>query len=420
MTSPIFSRRTALLGGVGGLAGALASRLFSPSEALADPPRPKPRATACIVLWLNGGPSQLDTFDPKPGSKNGGSFKAIKTRIKGVEFSEHLPQLAAEAHHLAVLRGMTSKEGNHQRARYLLHTGYAPNPTVIHPALGAWVSEEVGSRDSELPSFISIGGPSQGAGFLGVQHGPFFVPRAAAPQNTAPPRNVDDTRFDRRRAALDQMEAQFLAESGEQQVQGRRDVYAQTIRMMRSPRLKVFDVSDEPEKVRKAYGDTDFGRGCLAARRLVESGVKLVEVVLDGWDTHKDGFSKITTLSQSLDAGMAALLRDLDERKLLGSTLVACMGEFGRTPRINENEGRDHYPQAWSALLAGGGIRGGVAHGQTDADGVKVVEKATTVPELFSTMVTQLGINPEKSFTTPSGRPLTITDAGTPIKALIG
>jgi hypothetical protein len=320
---------------------------------------------------------------------------------------------------MTVFRG-TSKEGNHQRARYLLHTGYAPNPTVIHPALGGWVSALKAPRDGELPAFVSLGGSSQSGGFLGVQHGPFVVPRAGLPQNVAYPRNVNDERFDRRREALGALDDHFSRELGDPQIPGRREVQAQAVRMMRSPRLSAFSVEDEPEALRKDYGDSDFGRGCLAARRLVEQGVSLVEVTLDGWDTHHDGFNRVKKLSGTLDQGASALLRDLEQRKLLASTLVLCLGEFGRTPRINGDEGRDHYPQAWSGWLAGGGVRRGILHGATDSDGAKVSEKAVTVPDLFATLVTLLGIEHDRSFDTPSGRSLYVSDGGTPIREWIG
>jgi len=415
----LFDRRALLRMGGSGLAAALASHVFSPLSALAAPAAKKP-AKACIVLWLNGGPSHIDTFDPKPGAATGGKFKAIKTRAKGVEIAEHLPGIADVGNHIAFVRGMTSKEGNHQRARYLLHTGYAPNPTVVHPSLGGWLSAELGDKASDLPAFVSINGPSLGAGFLGVQHGPFTIQKAGMPPaNITLPRTVDDARFAARQQALDAMEADFATRTGDGQVTGRRAVYAQTVRMMKSPHLKALDLADESDKVKKAYGDSDFGRGCLVARRLVESGVKMVEVVLDGWDTHADGFERIKTLSGRLDGGMSALVKDLHERKLLASTLIVCMGEFGRTPKINDNDGRDHYPQAWSALLAGGGIRGGIAHGKTDADGAKVIESPTNVNDLFATMVTAMGVAPDRSLTSPLGRPIAITENGTPVKALL-
>jgi uncharacterized protein (DUF1501 family) len=401
----------------GGLFGALAADALLPREARAAPP---PKAKACIVLWMNGGPSHVDTFDPKPGAPGGGPFKAIKTRAPGLSLCEHLPHVADQAHHLAVVRGMTSKEGNHDRARHLLHTGYAPNPTVAHPSLGGWVSEELGPGAADLPAFVSIGGPSAGPGFLGAQHAPFVLRDAdKPPENTGYANGVDEARFDRRREALAALEDRFAAEDGDPKVAGRRAVYDKAVRLMRSPALSAFDVESEPSSVRKAYGATPFGQGCLAARRLVEAGVRLVEVTLSGWDTHKDNFGRTRTLMGDLDPAMAALLADLDRRRLLSSTLVVWMGEFGRTPRVNANEGRDHFPGAWTAVLAGGGLRGGVVRGATDADGARVVDKPSSVSDLFTTLVMQMGIDPNKTFTAPSGRPIAITDGGSRMADLL-
>jgi uncharacterized protein (DUF1501 family) len=390
-----------------------------PSIARADSVAPA-KAKAIIQLWLNGGPSHLDTFDPKPGTATGGPFKAIKSRAPAIQLSEHLPRVAERADRIAVVRSMSSKEGNHQRAQYLLHTGYAPNPTVIHPSLGAWTSARIGDPNAELPTFVSIGGPSYGPGFLGVQHGPFVLQKAGdLPPNVATAPEVDDARFDRRRDALDMMEKRFAAESGDAKVDGRRAVYAKAVRLMRSPKTKLFDLATEPDATRKAYGDTDFGRGCLLARRLVENGTRFVEVVLDGWDTHKDNFARTKKLMGTLDPAFATLLKDLDDRKLLSSTLVVCMGDFGRTPKINGNDGRDHYPQAWSAVLAGGGVRGGVAHGATDAAGEKVVGTRTSVPDLLATVATLAGMDPGFTMTTPIGRPISLTENGQPIRAIM-
>jgi uncharacterized protein (DUF1501 family) len=372
------------------------------------------------VLWLNGGPSHLDTFDPKPGTPNGGPFKAIKTRAPTILLSEHLPLLAEQAHHISVIRGMTSKEGSHQRGRYLLHTGYSPNPTVVHPALGAWVSNKLGDPKSDLPEFVSIGGPSAGGGILGVQNGPFVVLQPGVPpQNISYAPGVGEARFERRKAGLELLEQGFSAETGDVKVDGRRQVYAKAERLMASPNLKAFDLSSETAATTRSYGDSDFGRGCLTARRLLEAGVRYVEVQLDGWDTHKDNFNRTKTLMGQLDPALAGLLRDLDQRKMLSRTLVLCLGEFGRTPKINGNEGRDHYPGAWSAVLAGGGIRGGYVHGQTDQDGSKVVSGNVLVPNLFATVATQLGLNPDASVMSPIGRPIGLTDNGSPIKELV-
>jgi Protein of unknown function (DUF1501) len=419
MTMPHLGRRSLLRLGTSAFFGALVSRWISPSRALAGD-LPAAKADACILLWLNGGPSHIDTFDPKPGRPTGGPFKAIRARAPGMMLSEHLPLLADRGDRIAVVRGMTSKEGNHARAQYYVHTGYAPNPTVVHPSLGGWTSARLGDPHAELPAFVSIAGPSFGAGFLGVQNGPFVIAKAGAPPPDATlPTGVDRARFGRRLAALDAMEARFAQSTGDAKVDGRRQVYAKAVRLMDSPKIDAFDLASETDATKKAYGDTDFGRGCLVARRLVERGVKFVEVVLDGWDTHQNDFERTQKLMATLDPAFSALLDDLAARKLAGRTLVACMGEFGRTPRINANDGRDHWPGAWSAVLTGGGIRGGVVHGATDDDGAKVVHDPTAVPDLLATMAVQLGLDPAHTEVSPAGRPISITDDGTPIRALL-
>jgi uncharacterized protein (DUF1501 family) len=420
MAAPVLNRRSLLQVGTSAVFGSLVARWLAPrTAAAADAPRA--RAGACILLWLNGGPSHIDTFDPKPGRATGGPFKAIKARAPGMFLSEHLPHLAERGDKLALVRSMSSKEGNHARAQYYVHTGYAPNPTVVHPSLGGWTSAKLGDASSELPAFVSIGGPSFGAGFLGVQNGPFVLQRAGAPPaDVRLPAGVDTVRFERRRALLDEMDERFGHATGDAKVDGRRQVYAKAVRLMQAPKLDGFDLAAESDATKKAYGDTEFGRACLVARRMVERGVKFVEVVLDGWDTHQNDFERTKSLMGTLDPAMAALIDDLAARKLLGTTLVACMGEFGRTPRINANDGRDHWPQAWSAVLAGGGLRGGLVHGATDDDGAKVAGPATSVPDLLATMGAQLGLDPGHTEVTPAGRPIAVTDGGTPIAALLG
>ena len=410
-------RRGFLRLGVGGFLSFLMAQWLDPTPADAAG---KPAAKACILLWMNGGPSHLDTFDPKPGAATGGPFKAINTSAEGVRICEHLPRIAEEARHLAIIRSMTSREGNHQRAQYLMHTGYAPTGTIQHPSLGAWVSEELGDTAAELPNFVSIHGPSIGAGFLGVQYNPFVVTRAGQPpDNVRLPQWVSQERFQERSRALDSLEKGFAAETGDVKVAGRRAVYAKAVRLMTSPKLRAFDLAEEPAAVKAAYGDTDFGRGCLLARRLVEAGVRFVEVVLDGWDTHQDNFTRTQRLMGTLDPAMATLLKDLRERDLLRSTLVLWMGEFGRTPVINTNDGRDHWPQVWDAVMAGGGVRGGIAYGQTDETGSRVVDKPVSVPDFFATVATLLGMDPARTYMTPIGRPIAITDHGRPVPELI-
>ncbi len=412
-------RRPFLRIGTSAVFGALVARAFTTTSALAAAPRAA-KDKACVLLWLNGGPSHVDTFDPKPGRPGGGPFKAIQARAPGMKLSEHLPRLAERGDRLAVVRGIGSKEGNHARAQYYVHTGYAPTPTVVHPSLGGWVCARLGDAHAELPPFVSIGGPSFGAGFLGVENGPFVLQKAGAPPaDIALAPGVETSRFARRLAALESTEADFSQATGDAKVEGRRQVYAKAVRLMQSPRLDGFDLSTETESTRRAYGDTDFGRGCLMARRLVERGVRFVEVVLDGWDTHQNGFDRAEQLMATLDPAFSALLDDLSSRGLLASTLVACMGEFGRTPRVNTNEGRDHWPQAWAATLAGGGVRGGLVHGATDADGAAAVGAPTSVPDLLATMATAAGLDPDYTVTSPVGRPISVTDAGTPIRALL-
>lgn len=340
--------------------------------------------------------------------------------MPGVTISEHMPRIARLASKLAIVRGMTSKEGNHQRAQYFLRTGYSPNPTVIHPTLAAWVAKRMGEPATGLPGSVCLGGPSVGAGFFGVQYGPFVVQTPGQlPQNVGYGPGVDDARFEARKSLLDGLDASFATKTGDAKVEGRRLLYGKAERLMHASALKAFDVSEETEAVRASYGDTPFGRGCLTAARLAASGVKFVEVTLDGWDTHQDVFDRTKKLMGTLDPAMSGLLEDLKRRGIDDSTLVVWMGDFGRTPNINANGGRDHHPNAWTAVLAGAGIRGGVVHGETDANGEKVVKDAVTVPNLLATIATALGLDPADMAQSPAGRPIALTDGGTPVKALL-
>ena len=414
----MLTRRDLLRAGATTGLGLVVSRWLEAS-ALADDAAPKGKAKSVILLYMNGGPSHIDTWDPKTG-KVAGPNKAIKTSAPGVVISEHLPLLAAKANKLAIVRGMTSKEGNHQRAQFLLRTGYSPNPTVQHPTLAAWVNKKLGEPPSGLPGSVSLGGPSLGAGFFGVQYGPFVVQTPGQlPQNVAYGPGVDDARFEARRGLLDRLEAGFAAQTGDAKIEGRRALYGKAERLMHATALKAFDASEEPEAVRTAFGDTPFGRGCLTASRLVASGVRFVEVTLDGWDTHQDVFGRTKKLMGTLDPAMSALLDDLQRRGLADSTLVVWVGDFGRTPNINGNEGRDHFPNAWSAVLAGAGIRGGIVHGETDAQGAKVVKDAVTVPNLLATIATALGLDPADVAQSPAGRPISLTDGGAPVRAIL-
>jgi len=414
----MITRRQALRAGITGGLGLVFSRfLEQPVWAEGANAAPAPKAKHVILLWMNGGPSHIDTWDPKVG-KTGGLHKAIKTSVPGLVISEHMPLLAGLANKLAVIRSMTSKEGNHVRANYLLHTGYAPNPTVEHPAFGAWMSKRLGEPQSGLPSFVSLNGLSHGGGFFGVQYGPYVVRNGGdMPADIAP--SVDAQRFVARQKLLGDMEDAFAKQTGDVKVEGRRDLYTKADRLMHASALEAFDVTKEPEAVQKSFGTSAFGKGCLTAARLVSAGVRCVEVTLDGWDTHKNGFERTKKLMGDLDPAMSGLLKDLERRGKLNETLVVWMGDFGRTPRINGDDGRDHYPAAWSAVLAGGGIRGGMVHGETDAEGAKVVKDPVPIQNLLATIASPLGLTPDDTVMSPAGRPISLTDNGLPIKSLL-
>jgi uncharacterized protein (DUF1501 family) len=411
-----FTRRQlirSLAGGVG--AAALAPSLLdllcrhAQAHALggALPKTPK----RLILLWLEGGPSQIDTFDPKPGAATQGPFGVVPTDVAGWSFGEHLPRLAQRAGKLGVIRSVTSKEGSHARARLLLHTGYIPNPSVPYPTFGSVVANELGDGDHDLPSFVQVSGPPGSPGYLGVAHAPFLVLNPNAPvANLAAPAGVDAPRFDRREALRDLLDARYAAAGAADVVGANRTQHLRSRRLMESPLRAAFELTREKEAVREAYGRSTFGQGVLLARRLVEQGVQAVEVHFDGWDTHIDNFAKTKGLCEQLDPALSALLDDLDERGLLADTLVVAMGEFGRTPTINVHAGRDHWPGNYCALLAGGGAKGGVAVGTTDERGEKIVDRPVTVPDLFATFAHLLGIDGAKKYHATPRRPTTVVD----------
>jgi hypothetical protein len=380
-----------------------------------------PRAArACIFLYLAGGPSHIDTFDPKPGRPTGGPFRAIGTSLDGLQISEHLPRLAERMKKLSLIRSLTAKEGNHDRARHLMHTGYAPAGGANHPAFGSLVAETRAALANGLPGYVSIGGPGEDSGFLSRAYAPFPVKNPLRPvRHLAPARGIEGDRFARRLDLLRQLEDRFGGRRGSGYVTSRRQVTEQALTLMGSAGARAFQVEEEPETVKEAYGVSEFGGGCLMARRLVEAGVPFVEVTLNGWDTHEDNFNRVKTLSATLDQGFSALLDDLDGRGLLSSTLLVCAGDFGRTPRINERGGRDHHPACSSVLLAGGGLRAGQVVGATDADGAAVESRPVTVPDLFRTIAHALALDPDRSRTSPAGRPIKTVDGGAVISELV-
>jgi uncharacterized protein (DUF1501 family) len=404
-----FLRTTAAAGAGGALAWADAVRAAGPEL--------RKRRLACILLFMQGGPSQFETFDPKPGREAGGPTKAIRTAVPGIEIAEHWPLLARQMKEVALLRSLTGREGNHIRAQYLLHTGYAPAGSVKYPNFGSTVAKEVGDAASDLPNFVCVGGTTAtGAGFLGMQYAPFMVGNPdQMPMNTRLPAGVDATALRRRLRLMGQLEKDFADSGAEALVADQRALNEAAAKLALSPRLQAFDLSKEREAVRDRYGRSVFGQSCLLARRLVETGVTFVEVVSSNWDTHRDNFNGRKKLAAAVDPAFAALLADLKDRRLLERTLVVCMGEFGRTPRINPATGRDHYPRAFSVALAGAGVKGGQVIGATDRDGTEVKNRPVTVPDLFCTLCQELGINPRRS-TRANDRPIRIVEGGAPVK----
>lgn len=382
------------------------------------------KTKSCILLYMNGGPSHKDTFDLKPGTKDAGEFKPIKTSAPGVEISEHFPNLAQVFQHGVIVRGMSTAEGAHARAQYNMHTGYREGVGgVVYPSMGSIVSAELGRPEFPLPNFVTVGARSFGAGFLSAKHAPLNV--------TDPTRGVENLKAFGTQAALDQrvglleeMEKAFYGQLPVDAAKDHATTYARAAQLMKSKEAAAFDLTAEPTAGKSAYGTGRFAEGCLLARRLVEVGVPFVEVGLGGWDTHQDNFARVKTLSTQVDKAFAQLVIDLKERGLLDSTLIVWMGDFGRTPKINARgakPGRDHYPRAWSTVLFGGGIKGGQVIGKTDAEGANVLEGKTNAVDFMATICTILGIDYTKQNNTPTGRPVRIVDkGGTPIKGLIG
>src|SRR5262245_55013694 len=353
----------------------------------------KKKDRAVILLWMAGGPSQFETLDPKPGAPTQGPTGAIATTVPGVQIAEHMPRMAGVMKDLALVRSMTSREGNHGRATYLLHTGYAPSGGIVHPGFGSLVAQQLGAADFDLPHFVSISGQTAGSSFLGVRYAPFVVTDPnQPPDNLVPP--VAPDRLNRRLELMKDLEVPLARTGAAPMVREHQAIYDQTSRMALSPRAKAFNLAREPERVRARYGRSAFGQGCLMARRLVEAGVTFVEVQSSGWDTHSNELPALKKLIPPVDQGTAALVEDLKARGLLERTLVIWMGEFGRTPRVNLTAGRDHYPQAFNVALAGAGVRGGHVVGATDKEGVEVVNRPVSVPDLFCTFCKALGIDP--------------------------
>lgn len=426
------------MGAAGGslLAAASQNPLTALAEQLAKQDSSKSaRPKSLLMVWLQGGPSQLETFDPHPGSLLGGEAKAIDTRVKGLQIADSLPALAEVMDRTTLVRSVVSKEGDHERATYNLKTGWRPDPTVIHPALGSIVCYQT-DESLDIPRHISIQSsqwPARG-GYLGPEFDAFQIGDPSQPIPNLRAR-VPKQRMEKRVGPLlGALESEFQRGRLEG-LDSRRTLHTTTtdraLKMMSSEQLVAFDVTQESHSTRESFGDTAFGRGLLAGVRLIEAGVRCVEVELSGWDSHINNHELQTGNCEILDRALASTIRELEDRELLDDTIVFCSGEFGRTPRINAAAGRDHWPHGFSSLLAGGPFRRGSVYGATNGKLGKeqlgrasqlpqeeLVKSPVSVAELHATLLSALGIDPEAVQDTPIGRPLQWSD-GAVVKELL-
>jgi hypothetical protein len=404
------------------LAGAAA--LSSPAidftnSILANAADLKKKHKSAILLWMSGGPSTMDIWDLKPGTPTGGPFKQISTSADGVQICEHMPLMAKQMHHMNIVRSMSTREADHMRGRYYMHTGYVPTPTIEHPSYGAVIAHELISDvpQLEIPPFISVGGGSVGPGFLGMTYAPFVVNSNGNVRDLS--MGVDDAILNQRLEMLRVIEDKFISEKRGSTSTDHDKVLNKTLKLMTSKQMDALKVAKEPEEVRERYGNTGFGRGCLMARRLVETGVPFIEVDLGGWDNHANIFPTLQDNKlPELDKAMSALISDLHDRGLLETTAIIWMGEFSRTPNINGNTGRDHWARSWSVVVGGAGFKKGMVVGETSSDGKEVITEPYSSQDLMASVLKSLDISLETTFTSKNGRPMKIANSGKVIKEL--
>lgn len=379
-----------------------------------------------ILLWMAGGPSQTDTFDLKVGHANGGPSQSIETAVSGIHISEHLPGVAKQMKELAIIRSLTTAEGDHDRATRLMLTGHRPGQEgVNYPSLGSLFAHQLGDETNDLPHYVSVApfrfGDAGGPGFLGPNYAPLIVsgdssdPEARANltiENLKAPAGVSKESMEKRFEISKFLQEDFNKNVKSQSAKAHKANYERAERMISTNAKGAFKLDEEPAALRDSYGRSRFGQGCLLARRLVERGVAFVEVTLDGWDTHGDNFNSIKRLSEMLDPGWSTLITDLRERGLLSSTLIVWMGEFGRTPKINMTTGRDHFPLAWSTVLGGACVKGGQVVGDTGKAGTEVVSRPVKIADLYATICAGIGVSPDHENISPEGRPIPLVDRG--------
>ncbi|MGV3483482.1 MAG: DUF1501 domain-containing protein [Planctomycetaceae bacterium] len=384
---------------------------------------PKPaRAKHIIYLFMNGAMTHIDTFDPKPGVPEGGETKGIQTRLPGVMFGENLPKLAQLAGALAVIRSMTTETGDHSQASYLMRTAYKQINSIRHPGLGAWMVHQADRLNRDLPGNFLIGDNDRhpGAGFLHPSLSPVPIARPETGlENVQLPKYLDEKLFNRRLVLANQFDRRFQAAHPNPEIEAYNHMYSEAKRLMGSNKLEVFDLKQESDEVRESYGHNTLGQGCLLARRLVEQGIRYVEVNYGGWDMHQELYTSLAEKAAVLDSALSSLLRDLNAKGLLKETLVVLATEFGRSPEVNVNAGRDHHPGVFSGLLAGAGIRVGQVYGSSDERGFSVDSDGVSVEDFNATIAAAAGLDTETEFSAPNGRPFRVGGGGEPIRDLL-
>lgn len=412
-----FERRRFLQLAAGSFLGVSTDSLFAAAGNKSDLASREKPAKQLIYLYMAGGMSHIDTFDLKTGNENQGSTRAINTRLDGLQVTSHLPNLAKQADKLCVVNSLTSTAGDHEKGNYFMHTSYEQRATIRHPGLGAWNQKMNGKLNPTMPGSVFIGKESRFHGSGGFFE-PEFEPLAISEPKSGLKHSrsfVRDDRLARRFNLANDLDAEFLERYHTKPIRAYGEMYDDAVRLMESPDLAAFNINKEDDKTRERYGEDPFGQGCLLARRLIESDVRTVEVSFSGWDTHSNNFTSMPLLCQTMDQAVAALLEDLESIGKLDDTVVVLTTEFGRTPKVNRNMGRDHYPQAFTSVVAGGGFKGGYVYGKTSEGAEEVVENPVTIPDFNATIAYALGIPIDQVLYSPSKRPFTVAHKGEPV-----
>ena len=405
-------------------AGLVQHRLASPlAWAAQTTPANTGKAQSVIYLYMNGAMSHLDTFDVKEGGGDKqGQTKAAATKVPGMQISDKFEKLSGLADQIAVVRSLTTTTGDHEGGKYIMHTSYKQLNSIRHPGLGAWAAHILPKHKDNLPTNVLVGSATghPGAGFLPASIAPVPVGNPAKGlENTQSPSYLTDNQFKKRMSLARSFDESFQRRYESNDIEAYDQTYREAVKLMGSSELKVFDIKEESEAVRKAYGENNFGQGCLLARRLVQKGVRFIEVEFGSWDHHQDIYQRLPDMMSKLDTALSSLIRDLQSKGLLSQTLIVLATEFGRTPTINENSGRDHHPGVFSGLMCGAGIQGGAVYGTSDAKGHSPDADAVGVEDFNATIAKAMGLPLEKEFFAPNGRPFKICNLGKPIEKLL-